>query len=202
VLAALTRLAAPRGVAPAAPGDVGAAGPRGPDRLEPGGAGFAQSPGKKGGAATGRNPTDKGKPGSKHHLVVDRHGIPLAVAVTAANVHDSRMLAPLLDAIVPVRTGRRGRPRCRPAKLHADKGYDYRRCRDACVARGIRHRIARKGIESKQHLGRHRWVVERTFAWLARYRRLTVRYERRVAMHRAFLHLAAALICFNYVRRL
>ena len=129
-------------------------------------------------------------------------GIPLAVEVTAANLHDSHMLAPLLDAIPPLKTGRRGRPRRRPAKLHADKGYDYRRCRDACVQRGIKHRIARKGIESKTHLGRHRWVVERTFAWIARYRRLTIRYERLVAMHRAFLHLGCALICFNYLQRL
>ena len=112
------------------------------------------------------------------------------------------MLTPLLDAVPPIRTGQRGRPRRRPAKLHADKGYDYRRCRDACVQRGIKHRIARKGIESKTHLGQHRWVVERTLAWTARFRRLAVRYERLVAMHRAFLHLACALICFNYLQRL
>jgi transposase len=134
--------------------------------------------------------------------VVDAQGIPLAVEVTAANLHDSRMLEPMLDAIPPIRTGRRGRPRRRPEKLHADKGYDYRRCRDACARRHIKHRIARKGIESKHHLGRHRWVVERTFAWLARYRRLTIRYERLVAMHRAFLHLGCALICWNYLQRL
>jgi transposase len=134
--------------------------------------------------------------------VVDRAGVPLAVEVSAANVHDSRMVEPMLDAIPPLHTGRPGRPRCRPAKLHADKGYDYRRCRDACAARGIKHRIARRGIESTTHLGRHRWVVERTFAWLARYRRLTIRYERLVAMHRAFLHLGCALICLNFLRRL
>lgn len=86
--------------------------------------------------------------------------------------------------------------------LHADKGYDHRRCRDACVQRGIEHRIARKGIESKHRLGRHRWVVERTFAWLARYRRLTIRYERLVAMHRAVLHLACAMVCWNSVLKL
>ncbi len=134
--------------------------------------------------------------------MVDARGIPLAIEVTAANLHDSRMLAPMLDAIPPIRTGRRGRPRHRPDKLHADKGYDYRRCRDACAARGVKHRIARKGIDSKHHLGRHRWVVERTFAWIARYRRLTIRYERLVAMHRAFLHLGCALICWNYLQRL
>ena len=95
--------------------------------------------------------------------------------MTAANVHDSRMLAPLLDAVAPVRTGRRGRPRRRPDKLHADKGYDDRRCRGECVTRGVRHRIARRMIEPSDRLGRHRWVVERTIAWLARYRRLTIR---------------------------
>ena len=122
--------------------------------------------------------------------------------MTAANVHDSRMLAPLLDAVAPVRTGRRGRPRRRPAKLHADKGYNYRRCRDECVARGVRHRIARRGAESKNRLGTHRWTVERTLAWLARYRRLTIRYEQLVEVHRGFLHLACALICWNYVQQL
>lgn len=157
---------------------------------------------RKGGVAVGPNPTDKGKPGSKHHLLVDRQGIPLAVALTAANVHHSRVLEALLDAVEPVRTGRRGRPRRRPAKLHADKGHAYRRCRDACVTRGIQPRIARKRVEAKNTLGRHRWVAERTLAWLARYRRLTVRYERLADVHAAFLDLACALICWHYSRRL
>ena len=121
--------------------------------------------------------------------------------VTAANVHDSWLLEPLLDAIPPLRTGRPGRPRHRPEKLHGDKGYDYRRCRAACRRRGICHRIARKGVEATDKLGRHRWVVERTLAWTARYRRLTIRYERLVAVHRAFLHIACALICLNFLER-
>jgi transposase len=50
-------------------------------------------------------------------------------------------------------------------------------------------------------LGRHRWVVERTLAWFSRYRRLTVRYERRADMHLAFPHLAASLICLNFAQR-
>jgi transposase len=62
--------------------------------------------------------------------------------------------------------------------------------------------MARKGVEAKNRLGTHRWTVERTLASLARYRRLTIRYERLVEVHRGFLHLACALICWNYVRRL
>jgi IS5 family transposase len=128
--------------------------------------------------------------------VVDRSGIPLAAVLTAANVNDCLVLEPALDAIPPIK-GPWGRPRRRPAKLHADKGYDFDRCRKACRRRGITPRIARRGIDSSERLGRHRWVVERTLAWLARFRRLTVRYERRVDLHQAFLTLACALICWN-----
>jgi nicotinamidase/pyrazinamidase len=65
--------------------------------------------------------------------------------------------------------------------------------------RGIKARIARRGKETSEKLGRHRWVVERTLAWLARYRRLAVRYERRSDIHEAFLHLGCSLICLNYL---
>jgi IS5 family transposase len=102
----------------------------------------------------------------------------------------------LLDAIPPITTSS-GQRRRRPAKLHADKGYDYPRCRAALRRRHIRVRIARKGIDSRERLGRHRWVVERTLAWLNRFRRLTVRYERRADIHQAFLTLSCALICFK-----
>ena len=103
------------------------------------------------------------------------------------------MLAPTLDVIPPIRSGRRGRPRKRPDKLHADKGYDHRRCRRECRTRHIRPRIARRGVDGRQRLGRHRWVVERTHAWLNRMRRLVVRYERRADIHLAFTTLGCAL---------
>jgi transposase len=131
--------------------------------------------------------------------VVDRHGLPLAVTISGSNVHDSKQLEATVDAIVPLRLpGRsRGRPRKRPNKLHADKGYDYPRCRRALRARGIIPRIARRGIESRERLGRYRWVVERTLSWLNRFRRLKVRYERRADIHRGFLSLGCALICWK-----
>jgi len=126
--------------------------------------------------------------------------VPLAVALTAANVHDSKMFATMIDAVPSIRSWR-GAPRKRPAKLHGDKGYDMERCRRACRVRGIIDRIARKGIESKERLGRYRWVVERDFAWLHRFRRLAVRYERRADIHNAFLTLGVGLICFKYIQR-
>ena len=123
--------------------------------------------------------------------------------LSAANVHDSKVfLEEAVDAIEPIKRprGRPGRPRKRPKKLHADKGYDFPRCRKALRRRGIKARIARRGIDSSERLGRHRWVVERTLAWLSRYRRLVVRYERRSDIHEAFLHLGCSLICLNHLK--
>jgi IS5 family transposase len=98
--------------------------------------------------------------------------------------------------------GRPGRPRRRPAKLHADKGYDYPTCRQALRRRSITPRVARRGIKCSQRLGRHRWKVERSLAWLLVNRRLTVRYERRADILQALLHLACALICARKLKPL
>jgi IS5 family transposase len=133
--------------------------------------------------------------------MVDREGIPLCVIHSAANVHDSKVLEEAVDAISPIRKPR-GRPRKRPKKLHAEKGYDFPRCRQALRKRGIIARIARRGIESSERLGTYRWAVERTLSWINRFRRLKVRYERREDIHQAFLDLGCALICWRYVQRL
>ena len=201
LLAAAARLAAGGRVGQPAPGAAGAAGGVGTTGLEPGLAGQHVCPGEKRGPATGPNPTDRGKPGTKRHLVTDARGTPLGVVLSGANRHDSMMLGAALDAIPDVRSGKPGRPRCRPKKLHADKAYDSRRCRRECRERGITPRIARKGVDGSQRLGRHRWVVERTHAWMARLRRLAVRYEEREDIHLAFVTLGCALVCLNQIKR-
>ena len=87
----------------------------------------------------------------------------------------------------------------RPRKLHADKGYDFNYLREELKRRTIEPRIARRGIEAKDRLGRYRWVVERTLSWFNRFRRLKVRYERRADIHLAFLQLGCALICLRHL---
>jgi transposase len=154
----------------------------------------------RGGEKTGKNPTDRGKQGTKRHLIVERQGIPLAILLTAANVNETTMLVQTVDAIEPIKRPR-GRPRKRPAKLHADKGYESRKNKAALRKRGITPRIARKGVDPKDKLGRHRWVIERTHSWLNQFRRLKVRYERRADIHEAFLKLGCALICLNFIQR-
>lgn len=130
--------------------------------------------------------------------MTEGRGIPLAAGLTAANRPDDTVFEALVDSVEPIKRPR-GRPRRRPAKLHADKGYDYRHCRAHLRRRGIKGRIARKGVESKTRLGRYRWVVERTLAWLHRFRRLAIRYERLEEIHQAFLDLGCALICLSYL---
>lgn len=148
------------------------------------------------GDLTGPNPVDRGKKGSKIHLITERTGLPLSVGISGANLHDSQALQPLVRGIPPIRS-RRGPRRRKPAKLHADKGYDYDHLRRWLRKRGITHRIARKGIESSTRLGRHRWTIERTMAWLAGCRRLHRRYERKAEHFLAFTAIACTLICYR-----
>lgn len=119
----------------------------------------------QGGEATGPNPTNRGKQGTKRHVVVERPGIPLAVLLTGANRHESQVLVELVDAIEPINRSW-GRPSKRPKKLHADKAYDSWNCRHGLRKRSITPRIAHKGVYSSERLGRYRWVVERTGSWL------------------------------------
>lgn len=149
----------------------------------------------RGGQDTGPNPTDRAKLGSKHHALVDGNGIPLAVKVTAANRHDVTQIKDLVEAIPPVQ-GKRGRPRRHPKKLLGDRAYDSEPHRSWLRKRGITPKLAKRRTEHGSGLGKLRWVVERTFAWLHDDRKLRIRDERRTDTVQAFLSLAAALICF------
>ncbi|WP_408637527.1 IS5 family transposase [Nocardia terpenica] len=150
----------------------------------------------KRGDMTGPNPVDRGKTGSKIHVLSDRAGLPLSVAVSAANTNDAYALKPLVKAIPAIRS-RRGPRRRKPTKLHADKAYDQQDLRDWVRDRGITARIARKGIESSKKLGKHRWVIERSIAWLFGYHRLNIRYDRKATHFLAFLTLSATLTCYK-----
>ena len=113
-----------------------------------------------------------------------------------ANVHETTEF-PTIIAALPTLSRKRGRPKWKPGKVHADKGYDSAKNRNVLRMLGITPRIARRGIESKERLGLHRWVVEQTFSHVHQFRRLSVRWERKAEMHEAFMLLACALICFR-----
>jgi transposase len=105
------------------------------------------------------------------------------------------LVEPILDSLPPVKGAGPGRPRRRPVKLHADKGYDNNRVRRYLHRRGITARIARRGVDSGDKLGRYRWVVERTVAWLLGFRRLALRYDRSAKTITALATLACTVIC-------
>ena len=122
--------------------------------------------------------------------------MPLAWALTGSNRNDITQLLPLLDRS-PAVAGRPSRPRRRLETLLGDRGYCSNAHRQALRQRGITPLLANRYHGHRCGLGRYRWVVERTFSWLHRMKRLLVRYERRADIHEAFLALGCPLICYR-----
>lgn len=149
-----------------------------------------------GGEKTGPNPTDRRKPGSKHHVLSDANGIPLNAILTGANRHDVTQLLPLVDSITPI-AGKPGHPKKRPVSLYADRAYDSQPHRDELRHRGIEPHLAKRNTPHGSGLGVYRWVAERTLSWLHQFRRLRIRFERRADIHEAFMELGESLICFR-----
>ena len=143
----------------------------------------------------GRNPTDRGRSGSKIHLLVDQAGMPFGVALAGANVHDSRLVTPTAEgriATAPKPTEED------PQHLCLDKAYDMGRVEAEVRGHGYTPHIRRIGEERRAGPGEthpaRRWVVERTLAWLKGFRAIRTRHTCRGKNYLALLHLACALI--------
>jgi putative transposase len=151
--------------------------------------------------ATGPNPTDRAKRGTKRSMLTDGAGIPLALVVDGANRHDCKLLCATLDGIVVARPEPDHE---HPQHLCLDAGYDYPIMRLLVNARRYVEHLRSRGQEKteKARLPGHRarrWVVERTHSWLNRSRRLLVRWEKKTDNYLAFLHLACAQLLFAKV---
>ena len=170
-----------------------------------------------GGAATGANPTDRGKRGTKRSQLSDGRGMPLALVVEGANRHDMKLTAATLDGIMIERPTPSEE---QPQHLCLDAGYDYEAVYETVRAHHYQPHI-RPNSRHRSHVDplpvpepqqnpanpleatkqARRWVVERLHSWLNRSRRLLVRWEKRDSTYQAFLHLACALICFQQCDR-
>ncbi len=137
--------------------------------------------------------------GSKHHLLTDGNGLPIVAHTTAANRHDVTELLELVND-VPAIKGKVGRPRYRFDELLADRAYDSDPHREALESVGITPRLARRNTDHGSGLGVFRWVVERTLTWLHQFRRLRIRYERRLDIHEAFVTIACIIICHRSLK--
>ena len=120
----------------------------------------------------------------------------LSLLLSPANRPDQELFEAVLDDVPLVASPAGGR-RNRPEKCHGDKGDDYRHCRAYLRRRKIGVRIARKGVESSERLGCHRWQAEQSIAWLLGYRRLRLRYERAAERFNGFGMLACCRLAFN-----
>ncbi len=155
-----------------------------------------QVPAPGGGAHTGPNPTDRGKTGSKHTLMVDANGVPLTIRTTAANASDQKQIVPIIIEFPRVK-GKPGRPKEHPDAAYADRGYDNEYVRILFRWLGIEPKIAKRRTEHGSGLGKVRWVVERTNAWLKGLRRMRVRWDRLPIIQEAWNMLAMSVICFR-----
>ena len=149
---------------------------------------------RSGGKKTGKNPTDRGKLGVKRSVLTDGRGIPLAIAIAGANVHDQKLAEATLAGIPlarPRRTSRRAQHLC------LDKGYDGKPIQRLAHRRGYVLHAARRGETKKpRRKGQRarRWVVERAHSWTNRCRRLLVRWEKKAENYLAFIHLQFAYV--------
>ena len=144
---------------------------------------------KRGGALTGPNPTDRGKSGTKYHLVVSTDGLPVAALPSAANVHDTKLFPDLLRLAMVV---------CASiARLYADAGYDSADNRWLCLREGIQPIIRKTGQPHGSGLGRIRCVVEHANAWLLANKRLDRRHDRLGVIIDALLTMACISVIAN-----
>jgi putative transposase len=152
-----------------------------------------------GGEDTGRNPTDRGKQGTKRSLLTEGHGVPIGLAVEGANRHDMKLVRETIESIV---VDRPEPTEEQPQNMCLDKGYDYQEVRDTLIEFGFTAHIRTRGEEAKEiakEAGKRarRWVVERTHSWLNRFRRILIRWEKKAQNYIAFLHFACALIALR-----
>jgi putative transposase len=153
------------------------------------------------GAATGANPTDRGKRGTKRSLLTDGAGMPLALVVAGANRHDVKLLCATLDGRVVARPAPSQE---QPQHLCLDAAYDADWVREAVQERGYQEHIRSRGQEKQEQAHTpgaraRRWVGERTHSWINRSRRLLVRWEKKTENYLAFLQLACAQLIFSKV---
>ena len=152
----------------------------------------------------GKNPTDRAKAGVKRSLLVEGGGGPLGIVIAGANVPDAQLLQATIEAAVVERP----RPTAEePQHLCLDKGYDNAPAEAVVTGAGYVPHVRRIGEEKKDSGGQktrpaRRWVVERTFAWLSRWRGILIRWEKKADNYLATLKLACALIWFRKCRAL
>jgi len=152
----------------------------------------------------GKNPTDRGKKGSKESVLVDGAGGPLGVVLAAANVNDQKLLRETIEAVVIERP--EPKPEA-PQHLCLDASYDNPTGREAAAAGKYTPHIVpvrkekRKKTRTKGHKAR-RWVVERTLAWLCKCRGILVRYDKKDENFLGLIQLACALFWYRRLHRL
>jgi putative transposase len=161
---------------------------------------------------TGNNPTDRSKLGTKRHILTDKNGIPLSVVISSASTQDIKLVTNVIDNSIIKRTFVSNKPKegirrlWKYQHLCLDRAYSSKTVRQQIIKRGYVPHIQykRKRGQSKivrqmnyQTAKNKRWVVERTNSWHNRYRKLFIRYEKKVENYLGLVHLSCSIIIYR-----
>jgi len=165
---------------------------------------------------TGNSPVDRSKLGTKRHILTDRDGIPLSVVITSANTHDIKAVTDVVDNTVIKRTALSSRSKGRRRRhkqqhLCLDRAYNSKSVKQKIIKRGYIPHVPYKRkrgqkndtlCKKKYHSSsakNKRWVVERTNSWHNRFRKLFIRYEKKVENYLGLVQLSCSIIIFRKI---
>ncbi len=149
------------------------------------------------GDATGKNPTDRAKRGTKRGILVESNGRPIGIVVAAANVHDSHLLGPVLEnAVIDLPGG------CRRSVSHlfVDRGFSSGKCRSAAKDSNlILHLPGESHHRYEERNASPRWKAERAISWMTGFRAIATRYEKKAINHEGLCQYASFLLVYRAI---
>jgi putative transposase len=162
---------------------------------------------------TGNNPTDRGKLGTKRHVLTDKQGIPLSVVITSANTHDIKAVTDVIDNSVirqhSLSSFRKKKTRKQYRHLCLDRAYSSKSIEKEIIKRGyVPHIPYKRKREQKKENKYHqiyystrnkRWVVERTNSWHNRFRKLFTRYEKKIENYLGLVQLSCSILIYRKI---
>jgi putative transposase len=167
---------------------------------------------------TGSNPVDRSKLGTKRHILTDKNGIPLSAVITSANKHDIKAVTDVIDNSVINRPSKlsftkkmtRRQQNRQQQHLCLDRAYNSKSTENEIIRRGYvphipykrkRGQIKKEKTNQKQYsyAKNKRWVVERTNSWHNRFRKLSIRYEKKVENYLGLVQLSCSIIIYRKI---
>jgi transposase len=164
---------------------------------------------------TGSSPVDRSKLGTKRHILTDKKGIPLSVVITSASTHDIKAVTDVIDNAIFIKPHENLLSTIKTRRKHhqhlcLDRAYSSKPIEKEIIKRGYvphtpyKRKRGQKREETKyqkrySYAKNKRWVVERTNSWHNRFRKLFIRYEKKVENYLGLIQLSCSIIIYRKI---